>query len=360
MAFIETSRSFEGSETSGNHFGRLIKDGVRTMTFREEKNKTGNYVFLLPPYKQDRGGNGVWYKVIKVRKDFGIDVKESFCHREGDPISYFANQCKLHFPNYAKVETITLDNGKAQKKYPTFGRITNSCIYNSAYVNELQLGAHVLVVPEHYVGQTIELWGKSRDAKGNLKPMLNERKNAIAVKIQLRGKEVQGNPWLIEIDGSQGWVLPDELSDSDYLYNLDDVLHYPENDYLIEKLRSITPTDIFNHCMSGYFKNDSAPVSMAESVRPAADYHPELAPVQAAAPTIAPAYPPRQQQLAPSLAPALAPALAPTIAPTIAPAAMPRATIQQEVPKAIVDHVSNPSNAPVSANDIHAFLRKKV
>jgi hypothetical protein len=52
------------------------------------------------------------------------------------------------------------------------------------------------------------------------------------------------------------------LADTDYLHNLDEIVLYPNKDELIEKLRSVVPTDIFNKGMEGYSSGDRVTVSV--------------------------------------------------------------------------------------------------
>jgi hypothetical protein len=289
---------------------------VRQVSFKEDKNKLGNYFVLLPAYKADSRGQGVWFKVVYVRNNFGIDGYESFASKQGDPITYFENQVKLHFPNYAKVEKVTI-GGKERKKYPTYGRVSPKVMYNVAYVNELHLGAHVLVVPEHYVGQTIFGWGNTVGSDGQKRPMLNDHKSAIPFKLQLR-TDAQGQPWLIEIEANKRYALPEQIANSEYLYNLDEVVHYPTEDELVTKLRQITPSEIFDACMKGYWKKETFPsvaipnatVSVTPLVATSA------VPAPAGPTVITPSFTMPKAAAATNIAPV-------SVAPTAAPAAVP-------------------------------------
>ena len=250
MANIAPSRTFEGSDLSTNVFGKIIKDGIRVVSFRDERNKEGNFFFILPPYKADSAGRGVSWKVVQVRDNFGIDVKEMFAVPKQCPVSYFAGRVKQFYPDYAKVEQANV-NGRAIKRYPAFGRQTNKVIFNVAYMQSLHLGSHVLTLPQFGGAEHVEAWGRRRMADGSEAPLLNNPDAAIPVFIQLK-KDAIGMPWVVAPDASKTYKLPPELSDSNYLYNLDDVVHYPEIDYLIDKMRSFVPTEIFNKCMAGY------------------------------------------------------------------------------------------------------------
>lgn len=250
MAVYVPSRAFEGSDLSTSIFGKIIKDGVRTVNFRDEKNKEGSYFFILPPYKEDSGGRGVSWKVIPVRDNFGIDVKEVFPVPRNCPVAYLASRAKQFYQDYARVEQVTINN-KLLKRYPAFGRPTNKVIFNVAYMNAMHLGAHVLTLPQFGGAEHIEAWGRRRMSDNTEAPLLNNPDMAIPVFIQLK-RDAVGQPWVVTPEPSKVYKLPNELADADYLYNLDDVVAYPEIEYLIDKLRSFVPTDIFNRCMVGY------------------------------------------------------------------------------------------------------------
>ncbi|RTL07774.1 hypothetical protein EKK58_01115 [Candidatus Dependentiae bacterium] len=250
MAVIAPSRSFDGSDLSTNVFGKVIKDGVRTVNFREDKNKEGNFFFILPPYKADAMGRGVSWKVVSIRDNFGIDVKETFAVPQRCPIAYFSGRVKQFYPDYAKVEQIQ-QAGRTVKRYPPFGRLTNKVLFNVAYMSALQLGAHVLTLPQFGGGEHIEAWHRRRMPDGSEAPLLNNPEAAIPVFIQLK-KDAVGQPWVVTPEASKTYKLPVELADASFLYNLDEVVHYPEIDYLLDKLQSFVPTEIFNRCMQGY------------------------------------------------------------------------------------------------------------
>lgn len=250
MAVIAPSRSFDGSDLSTNVFGKVIKDGVRTVNFREDKNKEGNFFFILPPYKVDAMGRGVSWKVVSIRDNFGIDVKETFAVPQRCPIAYFSGRVKQFYPDYAKVEQVQ-QAGRTVKRYPPFGRLTNKVLFNVGYMQALQLGAHVLTLPQFGGGEHIEAWHRRRMPDGSEAPLLNHPDAAIPVFIQLK-KDAVGQPWVVTPEASKTYKLPAELADANFLYNLDEVVHYPEIDYLLEKLQSFVPTEIFNRCMHGY------------------------------------------------------------------------------------------------------------
>lgn len=290
MAIIQASRTFEGSELTSNAFGKVLIDGIRSVSFREDKNKEGNFFFILPPYKVDRFGKGVSWKTLQVRDNFGIDVKERFAVAPNCPISFFANQVKLLFPDYAKVEKFSHE-GKEMKRYPTYGRTVNRVIFNVAYFKGLELGAHILEVPQFGAGDKVEAYSRGKQPGGEDNPLINDYKAAYPVWFQLK-KNAVGNPWEVTIEKSRAYALPESLADSDNLYNLDDVIYYPDPEYLIEKLRSITPVEIFEACMNGYYKNQHfkaasvaiAPQSVPQEVTNVSTLQPAFTPTNAVMP----------------------------------------------------------------------------
>lgn len=361
MAIIQASREFEGGDISANAYGRIIKEGVRQISFRDDKNRNGNYFFILPAYKVDNRGAGVWYRVISVRREFGIDKgRESYVPRNDDPINFFENKCRMFYPDFC-VPQIVKNNGEERKIQPAFGKISKQLLYNAAYVNELQLGAHVIMLPAHYIGQSIESWCKSTDARGQLRPMLNDSTGATPIKLQIRPQgSVSGNPWLIEIDPSQRFPLPEQLADTDYLYNLDDVVHHYEDEYLINKLKSIVPNDIFEKCMTGH------PLFVKSAYR-GADLKPlaeqEAQPVQDEIPmTYAPAVKAAVAILTPpvrSAAPAFEFPKANVQAPSMhIPATAPAQAETSEAPKAVTSSFYNPAAAK-SMESVKAYLNAR-
>jgi hypothetical protein len=74
-----------------------------------------------------------------------------------------------------------------------------------------------------------------------------------------------GMPWKIVVNNSKGYRLDPKFADTDYLYNLDEVVSFPSKDDLIGKLRTIVPVDLFNKCMAGY-SDGSVKVSFSSPV----------------------------------------------------------------------------------------------
>lgn len=230
---------------SPNAFGTLLKPGIPFVNFREEQNKNGVKVFILGAYKEDTAGNGVWYKVVKIRDNFGLDVKEKFAVQPGCPVQWFESKVKTYAPNYAAT-TETTKNGQKVKVYPAHGRTSYRVLFNAAYVNNPTAGAHVLELPQWKCADQIDNWCKDPD-----RPMINNWEAAIPVSLRL-DKKGAFPQWEVIIDASKAFKLPAELADSDYLHNLDQVVLYPNKQELYEKLRMITPGEIFDRCMADY------------------------------------------------------------------------------------------------------------
>lgn len=353
MAVITPSRSFEGSDLSTNVFGKIIKEGVRTINFRDDRNKEGNFFFILPPYKVDAAGRGVSWKVVSVRDNFGIDVKETFSVPRNCPIAYFSGRVKQFYPDYAKVEQVQ-QAGRTVKRYPPFGRLTNKVVFNVGYMQALHLGAHVLTLPQFGGGEHIEAWHRRRMPDGSEAPLLNNPEAAIPVFIQLK-KDAVGQPWVVTPEASKTYKLPTELADANYLYNLDEVIHYPDLEYLLDKLQGFVPAEIFNRCMHGYqlpngrviggsgpaaaapaIPSVATPVAMPTSIPTATvptgtGLNPAMAlPTAVSAPAMA-----QPQPIAPAMPKAVAPAVPPSL-------------VEPPVPQVIAPAVSNPMGAAPS------------
>lgn len=252
MAIIKPTRKFIGSDLNNKAGSKYIKDGVKQVLFNKNNNKDGAHLFFLPPYTTDVAGNGVWYKVFLIRDNFGTSFKEKFAVKQGCPVEYFERQFKLRYPDEAKPVDIVDDTGQKRKQYPNHGRQTKRVIYNVAYATNLDAGNHILDLPVFMGASQITDWLETKDTKGREKPMLNDPSRAIPVFIKLKDGG-SGNPWQIQPDQNDPSVLPDELADSDQLYNLDtDVLEYKSNEELIEKLRGFYTPDIFDACMEGF------------------------------------------------------------------------------------------------------------
>lgn len=246
MPIIRPTRKFDGGEMGNQNNASILKPGTPFVNFKDDANKNGAKVFLLGAYKADAEGNGIWYRVVKIRDNFGLDTKEKFAVQPNCPVEWFASKVKSYAPNYAKVEEVMKDNRK-QKVYPSFGRTTYRVLFNAAYVNRTELGAHVLDIPQWNCGSVIYDWCQDPE-----KPMLNDYAAAIPVNFKLEKGNTMGNPWQVTIESFKSFSLPPELADTDYLHNLDEVVVYPDKAKLLEKLRSITPNDLFNRCMAGY------------------------------------------------------------------------------------------------------------
>jgi hypothetical protein len=264
MSIIRASKNFEGGEMS-QKANTYIKPGIKLVDFKNKDN--GVYLFLLGAYKQDTNGNGVWYKPIKIRDNFGVGMyKEKFAVRPNCPIDYFSNKVMTFAPDMAKSSKVTdPETGKDRWIYPAWGRTAWRVLYNAAIYGEFGAGVHVLDLPMNGGGNVIDEHVRGKQANGEDNPSLTDYENAIPINIKLDLK-AKGQPWKIQINATKPTALPVELADTDYLYNLDEVIKYPEVDELMEKLKSVVPTDVFRKGLDGY-ETGTTTVSMSTTVK---------------------------------------------------------------------------------------------
>lgn len=274
MAIIRPSKKFIGSEIDLRDSNKYIRPEVRQVSFNKKNNPNGAWLFFLPPYKADAEGNGVWYKTFKIRDNFGEKFKEKYVTIDNDPVDYFERHMKIYYPEIAKAVEGTDDSGQKRKIYPLFGRVTTRVVYNVAYVNNLESGAHVLDLPSYNGASIINSWLGEKDTKGKERPHLNDPERCIPVFIKL--KEGGGAPWQIEPSQSEATSIPEELADSDNIYNLDSIFIKKSAAELIEKLRNMYSPEIFEQCMDGYPGFDRVVVSSAPVVSTPAVQKPKL------------------------------------------------------------------------------------
>ena len=250
MAIIRASKTFEGSELKPRT-NTYIKPDIRTVSFGKDE-KDGVYLFILGAFKEDSNGNGVWYRPTKVRDNFGNGmIKEKFASQPGCPIDFFENRVRGFAPNMAKPTETQDDNGRKRLNYPAWGRPAWRVLYNAAYFGKFEKGVHVLDLPMSGGGSVIDEFSRGRQPDGSENPSLTDYEAAIPVHIKL-DLGAQGQPWKIMINPSKTFVLPVELADTEYIYNLDEVINYPSKAVLIEKLKSLVPPDIFRKGLEGY------------------------------------------------------------------------------------------------------------
>lgn len=255
MAIIKPSKKFTGSEVDLRDIGRYVKPDTRQVFFGKKYNPEGAWLYFLPAYKQDAAGNGVWYKTFRIRDNFGDKFKDKYAVLDGgDPVEYFERNFKIYYPEDAKVIDELNDKGQSRKRYPFYGRTTTRVLYNVAYVNGDPAGVHILDLPAYNGASIINEWLKGKDRKGIERPVLNEPEHCIPVFIKL--KDGGGAPWQIEPEQSDASAIPDELADSDNLYNLDDVFIRKDPAELIDRLRNMYSKEIFEQCMDGYVSDD--------------------------------------------------------------------------------------------------------
>lgn len=252
MAIIKPSLKFEGSELNLTFSSTpYIKEGVRKAVFNKNTNPEGAYLFFLPAYRADSSGNGVWFKKISVRDNFGTNFKEKYhvANRAADPAEYFANNFRVLYNEESKVTDQEV-NGKKFKKYPNYGRVTDRVMYNVAFSESLGTGAHVLDLPLRNGADILMNWLDSKDRSGRTRQPINDPDRCVPVFVKL--KENSANPWMIQVENDEPSQLPRELADSDYLYNLDDIFTIKTKDEIIAKLREMYSVDVFDNCMNGY------------------------------------------------------------------------------------------------------------
>ena len=252
MAIIKPTLKFEGSDLNLTSSATpYIKEDVRRAVFNKSTNQEGAYLYFLPAYRSDNSGGGIWYKKITVRDNFGTNFKEKYhvANRAQDPAEYFANNFRILYPEDSKVGEVEV-NGKKFKKYPAHGRATERVVYNVAFAQNLGTGAHVLDLPLRNGADILMGWLQGKDLMGNSRQPINDPERCVPVFVKL--KENSANPWMIQVENNQPVALPQQLADSDYLYDLDNIFVSKSNDEIIGKLREMYSTDVFDDCMSGY------------------------------------------------------------------------------------------------------------
>lgn len=279
MAIIRASKTFEGGELK-QRTNTYIKPDTRIVNFGKDE-KDGIYLFILGAYKEDSAGNGVWYRPLKVRDNFGLAmIKEKFAVQPNCPIEYFANKVQTFAPNMSKaVETVD-DNGRKRWVYPAWGRNAWRVLYNAAFFGKFEKGVHVLDLPQSGGASVLDEYTRGRQPDGSENPMLNDYQAAIPVHIKL-DLNAGGQPWKIQINANKTFELPAQLADTEYLYNLDDVINFLPKATLIEKLKSIVPSDIFRKGLDGY---EDGSVIQDISTAPAPASQTPLPPAPAPAP----------------------------------------------------------------------------
>ena len=265
MAIIKSSKMFEGSELKPRA-STYIKTDTRVVNFGKAEQLDGVYLFILGSYKEDSSGNGVWYRPLKIRDNFGMGlVKKKFATGPNCPIEFFANKMQTIAPNMCKSTETVDDNGRKRWVYPAWGRNAWRVLYNAAYFGKFELGVHVLDLPQSGGASVIDEFVRGRQPDGAENPMINDYQAAIPVHIKLDLK-ANGQPWKIQINSSKTFVLPEQLADTEYLYNLDDVINYPSKSQLIEELKGLVAPEIFRKGLEGY--SDDSLVHEIVSPRP--------------------------------------------------------------------------------------------
>lgn len=271
MAIIKPSKSFAGSALSNaSDAGKYIKPDIRQVLFNKNNNKEGTHLYFLPPYKQDVEGNGVWYKVIRVRDNFGDKFKDKYVvvHPD-DPVAHFERNFKAYYPEESKPVDEAGKDGRMMKRYPFFGRVTTRVLFNVALVNDLAAGAHILDLPSFNGASLLTNWLNTKDSRGRERAMLNDATRCIPVFVKLN--DGGGAPWQIEPDATEPAELPTQLADSDYLYNLDEVFTIKSKEELLGKLQTMYRPDVFEQCMAGYGDFKAPKTTIAVGSNPTAN-----------------------------------------------------------------------------------------
>ena len=252
MAIIKPSKKFAGSNMDPNGGGKYLKPEVRQVSFAKGNHKDGVYLYFLPAYKVDNTGAGVWFKVISIRDNFGEKFKDKYVVNDGpDPVAHFERNFKLLYPeDAAVVEELNEKTGRPMKRYPNYGRVTKRVLFNVAYTTELEKGAHVLDLPAFNGANILMKWMEAPDSRGRERALINDPERCVPVRIKLN--DGGGAPWEIAPDPTDPGALPDQLADSDYLYNLDDVFVRKTNQELIQTLKDSFPPDVFEQCIEGF------------------------------------------------------------------------------------------------------------
>ena len=267
MAIIKPSLNFEGSELNLSASATpYIKENIRKAVFNKSTNTEGAFLYFLPAYRADSAGEGIWYKKITVRDNFGTNYREKYyvANRSQDPAEYFANNFKILYPEEAKVKDVE-SGGKKFKQYPYCGRIAERVVYNVAFAQNLGTGAHVLDLPLRNGADILMNWLKGKDLMGNQRQPINDPDRCVPVFVKL--KEGSANPWMLQVESNQPVKLPDQLADSDYLYNLDEIFVTKTKEEILGKLREMYSSDVFEDCMNGYpglFKNSVQGASFSQ------------------------------------------------------------------------------------------------
>jgi hypothetical protein len=278
MSVIPASRNFEGSDMSQSGDGKYILSSVPQVLINTKENKDGIFLFFMPGYKVDSLGNGVWYKQITIRQNFGTSFKEKYYvpNVNDDPAEYFARHYKMLFPEEAKVKEEE-KSGSKFKVYPAYGNITKRCIFNVLKCSAPNEGVFILDLPVFNGASQIDEYHKKPAFNGQPVPMINDHTRCTPVFIKC--KSGGGNPWVIQPDLSQATPLPEQLCSSEYLNNLDNIFIEKPKEDIIEKLRSFFSPAIFDKCMTGYegvktivtggVSHMASPVAVATPVAPA-------------------------------------------------------------------------------------------
>ena len=258
MAILKPSATFQGSDGSRNSYS-LFKKGIKVIDVAKYiKQPTGTYVFILPPYKLDAEGNGVWHYRYDVRRNFGLEQKESFFETTDSPIRYFSIQAWKKYPDLCRRPSIMKD-GKEIKQYPEWGNTQSRTAFNSIYSKKPMIdeGIHALDIPDWKCADNIFQYHNDKTADGETRDLIcDPEKGFLPVFLKL-----DGFTWTVTIDSKKTYKISESFMDSNNMYQLDDIFVKKSNEELLEKLSRIVHPDMFKDCMEGYTGVDH-PISM--------------------------------------------------------------------------------------------------
>jgi hypothetical protein len=253
MPIIDPSRSFENSAVNFSDEEYYIKSDVRTVSFKKNAYPDGVYLLFLPGYKTDRNGNGVWYRVINVRDNFGDKFKIKYVTDDvvDDPVLHFSRNFSRLYPEQAKSYVTTTQDGTQRRVYPLYGRLTRRVLYNVAFYNAFEKGAHVLDLPAANGADILDNYHQRLGPDGKKVPLVCDIQRCTPVFFKLLNTK-GSTPWQIVPEPNYACALPPQCADTNNLYNLDQVTIIKDKNELLERLRELYSASIFSQCMEGY------------------------------------------------------------------------------------------------------------
>lgn len=360
MPKIKASPTFENSGIDQESLFDYIKPDVRQLIFNKETNTEGVYVLFLPGYKQDAYNNGVWYKKFKIRKAFGTDkAKKTYYVKDidNDPANYFQRAFKARYPEEAKViKAGSPGNDTSFSIYPPYGFYSDRIVFNVGLLAALREQkpidkvVHVLDTPIYKGATMLFAWMDTKQPDGTPNPFIADDEAAVAVFISKSSEVGAMGGWRIEPRIDHRYKIPDAYTETQNLYNLDDIFIEMTNEEIISDLRGMFSAAVFDACMDGYAGIDKL-ISYAKNPLPVSSV-----PVVSAVTSLLP--PPA---LTPAITPLPAPpAPSPAVAPAVQTSPLPAPV--QSLPAAPVapdDDSVVVGGVRVKKADLRSFLVEK-